>query len=284
MARAFERVAIAGVGLIGGSLALAARAAGLVGEIVGLARSPETLAEAKRRGIADRVTADPAEAARDADLLVLAVPVRAIAALARQCVTTLPPGALITDAGSVKVLVVRDLDAIAAPTHHFVGAHPIAGTEAQGPGAADANLFRDQLCIITPSARTDAAAADRIQALWEGVGMRVERMSPERHDEILAAVSHLPHVLAFALVNAARAAGIDFARYSGGSFRDATRVAASSVEMWRDILLANGAAVEALLARFSGEVERLRAAIRQGDEAELVALLSRAAATRRAWK
>jgi len=190
----------------------------------------------------------------------------------------------VSDAGSVKGAVVRELDALVSPAgRRFVGAHPIAGTEEQGPGAADAALFRGQLCILTPSARTDAAAADGVQALWEGVGMRVERMSPEQHDAILAAVSHLPHVVAFALMNALAAVHIDFARYSGGSLRDATRVASSSVEMWRDILLDNGAAVEQALAGFVGEVEHLRDAIRHGDETRLTELLSRASTLRRGW-
>ncbi|MBI4516904.1 MAG: prephenate dehydrogenase/arogenate dehydrogenase family protein [Deltaproteobacteria bacterium] len=283
MAHLFERVTIAGPGLIGGSLALAARAAGLVGEVVGLARSAETLAEARRRGIVDRASSDPLDAARGANLLVLAVPVRAIATVARQCLPVLAPGCVVTDAGSVKAPIVRELEALMPPGQPFVGAHPIAGTEEQGPAAADPDLFRHQLCIITPSAQTDAAAAGRIQALWEGVGMRVERMSPERHDDILAAVSHLPHVIAFALVNAVVAAGGDLPRYRGGSLRDATRVASSSVEMWRDILLTNAAAVDAALARFSAELERLRGALRRGDEAELVRLLVRASAERRGW-
>ncbi len=284
MPRLFERVAIAGVGLIGGSLALAARRAGLFGEVVGLARRAETLAEAQRRGLVDRATSNPADAARGADLLVLAVPVRAIAGVARECVPALAAGAVITDAGSVKGMVVRELEAVAATGQHVVGAHPIAGTEDTGPAAATADLFRDQLCILTPTARTNATAANRIQALWEGVGMRVTRMTPERHDEVLAAVSHLPHVIAFALMNAIAAAGGDLPHYSGGSLRDATRVAASSVDMWRDILLANREALDRALTGFTAEVDRVRDAIRRGDEAALTELLARARSARRGWK
>jgi prephenate dehydrogenase len=164
-----------------------------------------------------------------------------------------------------------------------VGGHPIAGTEEQGPAAADPELFRDHLCILTPTARTDAGALGRVRALWEGVGMRVEQMTPEHHDEILAAVSHLPHVIAFALMRTAAALADDLPRYAGGSLRDTTRVAASSVEMWRDILLANTAAVDAALARFTVEVGRLREAIRHGDDAELTRLLTEAQALRRGW-
>jgi prephenate dehydrogenase len=282
VARRFERAAIAGVGLIGGSLALAARDAGLMTEIVGLSRRPETLAEARRRGIIDRASTDPAEAAQGADLLVLAVPVRAMAAVARQCLPVLAPEAIVTDVGSVKLSVVRELDAL-IPSGRFVGAHPIAGTEEQGPAAADSTLFRDKPCIITPTARTDVHAADRIAEMWQAVGMRVERMAPERHDEILAAVSHLPHMVAFAMVNTVAARGIDAPRYAGGSLKDATRVAASSVEMWRDILLANAPALEAALAGFTGELDRLRTAVRDGNEAELVRLLTHARSLRRSW-
>ncbi|HUI26647.1 MAG TPA: prephenate dehydrogenase/arogenate dehydrogenase family protein, partial [Candidatus Kryptonia bacterium] len=259
------------------------KAQGLFGEVTGLSRRAETLAEARRRGIIDRASHDPIEAARGADLLVLAVPVRSIVGVGRRCLPVLAARAIVTDAGSVKAEIVRELDTLVPPGKCFVGAHPIAGTEEQGPAAADANLFRDRLCIVTPSPLTDAGAADRVQDLWEAVGMRVERMSPDRHDHVLAAVSHLPHAIAFALVNALAAAGGELPRYGGGSLRDATRVAASSVEMWRDILLTNAAAVDAALAGFGAELQRLRDAIRRGDEAELVRLLTQASTQRRAW-
>ena len=283
MARRFERVTIAGVGLIGGSLALAAKASGVFGEVTGLSRREETLAEARRRGIIDRGSCDPLEAARGADLLVLALPVRSIVGIGRRCLPVLAPGAIVTDAGSVKAEIVRELDSLVPPGKCFVGAHPIAGTEEHGPAAADTKLFRDQLCIVTPSVLTKAAAADQVQALWEAVGMRVERMSPERHDQVLAAVSHLPHIIAFALVNAVVAGGAELPRYGGGSLRDATRVAASSVDMWRDILLTNTAAIDAALAKFGDELQRLRDAIRRGDESELVQRLAQASAQRRTW-
>jgi prephenate dehydrogenase len=284
VARRFERVTIAGVGLIGGSLALAARAAGWMGEIVGLARNPRTLAEAQRRGIIDRGSLDPQEAARDAELLVLAVPVRAIATVARQCLPALGPSCIVTDVGSVKAPIVAALGPLLSPPRAFVGGHPIAGTDEQGPEAADPGLFRDQLCILTPDSGTDAAATESIEQLWRAVGMRVERLAPKRHDEILAAVSHLPHVLAFALVNAVTAAGIDLARYGGGSLRDATRVASSSVEMWRDILIANAPAIDIVLSRFDHEIARLREALRSGREDELVRLLTDAQRQRRGWR
>jgi len=275
----FRKATIAGLGLIGGSLALAARRAGLFGEVVGLTRSRETLDEALRLGIVDRGSLDPAEASRDADLLLLAVPVRSIVSQARQCLPFLAAGAVMTDAGSVKAPIVRELSDVPA----FVGGHPIAGSEKSGPQAADPELFQDHLCILTPGEATAGAATDRIQALWEAVGMRVERMSPERHDEIVAAVSHLPNAMGFALVNAVLDSGIDL-RYGAGSLADATRVAASSVEMWRDILLANVESVEAMLGRFSEEIERLRVMLRQGNEDQVTEFLTRAAEARRQWR
>jgi prephenate dehydrogenase len=275
----FRKATIAGLGLIGGSLALAARRAGLFGEVVGLTRSRETLDEALRLGMVDRGSLDPAEASRDADLLLLAVPVRSIVSQARQCLPFLAAGAVITDAGSVKAPIMRELSDVPA----FVGGHPIAGSEKSGPQAADSELFQDHLCILTPGEATAGAATDRIQALWEAVGMRVERMSPERHDEIVAAVSHLPNAVGFALVNAVLDSGIDL-RYGAGSLHGATRVAASSVEMWQDILLANAELVDAALGRLGAQIESLRAAVRRGDQDAIAEFLTRAARARRQWR
>ncbi|HVM98090.1 MAG TPA: prephenate dehydrogenase/arogenate dehydrogenase family protein, partial [Candidatus Acidoferrales bacterium] len=228
MPRLFERVTIAGVGLIGGSLALAARAAGLIDEVVGLGRGAANLETARRRGIVDRYSHDPLEAARDADLLLLAVPVGAAASVVQTCAPALRAGAVVSDVGSVKASVVRDVEAALPAGLAFVGAHPIAGTEASGAAAADAALFRGSRCIITPAARSTPAATAKIHALWEGVGMAVESMPAERHDAILAWVSHLPHVLAFSFVDALIAVDRGYASYGGPSFRSLTRVAASS--------------------------------------------------------
>jgi prephenate dehydrogenase len=186
------------------------------------------------------------------------------------------------DVGSVKAPVVRALEEIASG-RPVVGTHPVAGNERSGPEAAEPDLFRGALCVLTPTERTPVAAADRVQALWEGVGMRVERLAPERHDAIYAAVSHLPHAVAFSLVNTLAEAGVDVARYGAGSFKSATRVAGSSVEMCRDFLLANAGEVDVALARFTGELERLRSALRRADEEELTALLARARDLWRRW-
>ena len=283
MPRLFERVTIAGVGLIGGSLALAARAAGLFGAVTGLGRSAANLRTAQQRGIIDRYSHDPLDAARDADLLLLAVPVRAMAAVAHACAPALRPGAVVSDVGSVKASVVREVEARLPAGVSFVGAHPIAGTEESGAAAARADLFQGSRCIITPGHTSDAAARAKLRALWEGVGMQVSEMDAARHDEILAWVSHLPHALAFSAVNALLDVDGAVAEFAGPSFRDLTRVAASSVEMWRDILVANADQVDAAIAHFIAVLEQLRTAIAQRDEAQVSALLARAHAARRQW-
>jgi prephenate dehydrogenase len=281
--RLFERVTIAGVGLIGGSLALAARRAGLIGQVTGLGRSAANLQTAQQRGIVDRYTHDALDAARDADLLLLAVPVRSMAAVVQACAPALPAGAVISDVGSVKASVIRDVEAVLPAGIAFVGTHPIAGTEEAGAAAARADLFQGSRCIITPSRSSAAAAVAKLRALWEGVGMQVSDMDAERHDEILAWVSHLPHALAFTAVNALLDVDGALAEFGGASFRDLTRVAASSVEMWRDIFVANAAQIDAALARFVAALEELRAAIARRDAATLSALLERAHTTRRQW-
>jgi prephenate dehydrogenase len=281
--RLFDRVTIAGVGLIGGSLALAARAAGLIGEVVGLGRSAANLETARRRGIIDRYSHEPAAAARDADLLLLAVPVRSIAAVARACAVVLRPGAVVSDVGSVKQPIVRDVGAVLPAGVTFVGAHPIAGTEESGAAAATADLFRGRRCIVTPGTPADAAAVAKIRALWEGVGMRVDEMDAARHDEVLAWVSHLPHALAFSAVTAVLDMDAGLQQFAGPSFGDLTRVAASSTDMWCDIFLANAAPLDQAVARLVTTLEALRGVIAAHDETALRAFLDRARAARRAW-
>ncbi|MGD9765158.1 MAG: prephenate dehydrogenase [Candidatus Binatia bacterium] len=276
----FERAAIIGVGLIGGSLALAARAAGLIGEVVGLGRSEANLRVGLERGILDRAVRDAADVGR-VDLVVLAVPVRRTAAVAATLAPYVGAGAVWTDVGSVKGMVVEPMEALLGAERPFVGAHPIAGSERAGAAAAAIDLFRGARCVLTPTPRTDAAALARVRGLWEGVGARIEVMSPAAHDRALAWTSHLPHVVAYALVGGlARAAG-DLGALAGPSWRDTTRVAASSPELWRDIFLANADAVLAAVDGFAAEIERLRAAVAHGDEAALTALLEAAVAAKR---
>jgi prephenate dehydrogenase len=275
----FERAAIAGVGLIGGSLALAARAAGLIGEAVGIGRSEANLATALRRGIIDRSARDAA-AVGPVDLVVLAVPVRSTGAVASALLPHLRPGTVLTDVGSVKAEVVAEMEGLLPIDRPFVGAHPIAGSERAGAAAAVADLFVGARCVLTPTPRTDAAALRRVRALWEGVGARVEEMEPAAHDRALAWTSHLVHAIAYALVRAIEGADPGLFAFGGPSLRDATRVAASPAELWRDIFLANADAVGAALGEFAGELERLRAAIAAGDPAALESLLAAAVAAK----
>jgi prephenate dehydrogenase len=281
--RLFERVTIAGVGLIGGSLALAARAAGLIGEVVGYGRTEENLQVAQRHGIVDRYSRDILVAARDTDLLLLAVPVNAMAAVVRACAPVLRAGAVVSDVGSVKARVVEEVEAVLPPGVSFVGAHPIAGSEQSGAAAAFAELFQGSRCVITRGRCAEPSAVAKISALWEGVGMRVDEMDPAQHDEMLAWVSHLPHAVAFSAVNAVLDADPAMERFAGPSFRDLTRVAASSVEMWSDIFLANAGQVDTAIVKFAAALETLRRAIAGGDVAELKRQLERARSARQQW-
>jgi len=282
-----RRVGIVGVGLIGGSFALALRRAGLVDEVVGIGRSESNLEVARARGIVDRAGREP-ELVAGCDLVLLATPGALLAPLAAAIAPHLAPDAIVTDAGSVKAAVVRECSTALAGRARFVGGHPIAGTEDSGAAAADAELFRGARCVLTPVAGTDPAALARVRALWQVVGMEVVEMAPEVHDELLALTSHVPHLLAFALTGAAAAfrASRDDAPdpflLAGPSFRDATRVAASSPEMWRDILLGNATAVRHALGEVRARLDALEAAIEGGDAQHLNELLARARAAKRA--
>ncbi len=283
MTRVAERLVVAGVGLIGGSLALAARAAGVVGEVVGLGRSAANMEVARARGIVDRVAHDPADAIRDADLVVLAAPVGACATLAAAFRPYARAGAVLTDVGSVKADLVAAMENAWIDPALVVGGHPIAGSEAGGAGAARADLFRDRRCVLTPTARTDAGARARVRALWEAVGARVEEMSPVRHDEILARVSHLPHAIAYALMAALAEPPGDTGPvldYAGTGLRDTTRIAASPVELWRDVFLANAPALRTALAEFRTALDRLEIAVAGGDAAAVEEALAGARAAR----
>lgn len=284
MTRIADRLLIAGVGLIGASLGLALRERGLVGEVVGLGRSAENLRVARRRGAIDRAERDAARAARDVDLVVVATPVGTIAPLIATLARTLPPDAVITDAGSVKASVVADVErALGATARRFCGSHPIAGLDRAGAEAAERDLFEGRRCILTPTTRTAPVARRRVLTLWRAVGMRVEALPARRHDRLYALVSHLPHSLATALVNAANeseARGRALA-YAGTGFRDVTRIAKGSAVVWRDILLANRTAMLAAFDRFSTTLDRLRAAVEAGDAEALEAELRRASSARR---
>lgn len=277
----FRQMTVVGVGLIGGSLALAARQAGAVQSAVGVGRSEASCAVARSRNLIDRVAEDLAAGVRGADLVVLAVPVREIVRLLPEVARLADPACLVTDVGSVKGPILAAGDA-AFPDGRFVGSHPIAGKEQAGPGAARADLFRGANWILTPGERTGHAATERVAALWRAVGARVRRMEAGWHDEVFAAVSHLPHLAAYALMDAVLGTerGDERIRFSAGGLRDFTRVAGSDPVMWRDIFLMNREPVLKVLAGYQAALERLAAAIRDGDGEALEARLLRARAAR----
>lgn len=274
----FKRMTVCGVGLIGGSLALAARRKHLVGEIVGLGRTQKNLDLAIERGIIDRATRDPAEAGWGADLVVLAVPVRAIPEAFAAISPHAAPDAVVTDVGSVKGYVVREIEPLLGPKMTLVAAHPVAGKETTGAGAADPELFSNRRVIITPSRRSTAEAIEKVEALWQATGARIERMAPDVHDQILARASHLPQIVASALAAALaeeKADGKPVAEFGAGGLRDTTRIAASSPEMWRDICLTNRDAILSALRLYRITFDEFAAMLERGDGPGLEALFER---------
>jgi prephenate dehydrogenase len=283
------KLALIGVGLIGGSAALAWKRAGVVDAVVGYDTNAAACAAAVERGAIDRTAASIADAVREAGLVLLAVPVGAMASVLAQVAAALPAHAIVTDVGSTKRSVI-DAAQAALNAHssfsfrRFVPGHPIAGGERPGVAHADADLFRGKLFVSTPVPETHADALARVEALWRAVGANVQRMDADEHDRIFAAISHLPHLLAFALV-AQIAAEPDGARklgFAGAGFRDFTRIAASSPTMWRDIALANRAALANELHGHRALLDRLQQALDAGDAATLEEIFTRAAQARRA--
>jgi len=278
-----RRLAVIGVGLIGGSLARALRAAGAVGEVVGCGRGKANLEKAVELGVIDRYTHDVGEAVAMADTVFVAVPLGAMRETFAAMRGRLAPDAVVTDGGSAKGSVVEDARAaFAQPLTFFVPGHPIAGTERTGVEASFPALFHDRRVILTPLPDNDAQAVDRVAAMWRACGAEVSEMDVGHHDEVLAATSHLPHMLAFGLVDAlARMKENDeIFRYAAGGFRDFTRIASSSPVMWRDICLANREALSRMLERFAVEMTDLADAIRRGDGEQLLEIFGRAKAAR----
>lgn len=278
-----ERLAVIGVGLIGGSLARALRAAGAVGEVVGCGRGVPNLERAVALGVIDRYSRDPAQAVAGADLVFLAVPLGAVRDTLAAIRDHLAPGAILTDGGSVKGSVVADARAVLTEQlPRFVPGHPIAGTEHSGVQASFATLYKDRRVILTPLPETDPAALARVEWMWQVCGARISLMAVRHHDEVLAATSHLPHMLAYGLVDSlARLKENDeIFRYAAGGFRDFTRIASSNPEMWRDICLANREALGEALQRFSLELQDLAQTIEQGDGAHMLEIFERAKAAR----
>ena len=277
-----ERIAIVGVGLIGGSFGLALKAAGHAGEIVGVGRDAARLQAAVDRGAIDRAETDAAGGVRDADVVLLAVPMGAMRSALEAIAPGLSRNAIVTDAGSVKGSFVDDARSVLGSLARVVPGHPIAGTERTGVGAAFAELFRDRRVILTPLPETEAAAIERVERLWLLTGAQVERLDVARHDRLLAATSHLPHMLAFGLVDAlARDPEADaLFRYAAGGFRDFTRIASSDPVMWRDICFANRTALLAALQAYRDHLDALTAEVRAGDAEGLLERFTRAKTAR----
>lgn len=281
-----ERLCIIGVGLIGGSLARALREAGYVSEIVGSSRREEHLQEAVDLGVIDRFATDPARAVEGADMVFVAVPLGAMGKVMERISGALAPDAVVTDGGSAKASVVRDVsDAVGRIPDWFVPGHPIAGTEQSGVAASFADLYRGRRVILTPLEQTRPDAISKVRAMWEAAGAKVNEMSVEHHDEVLAATSHLPHMLAFALVEslARLSEQREIFEYAAGGFSDFTRIASSDPVMWRDICIANREALLTMLDRFNTDLEALRAAVDSGDEETLLRIFSEARRARDAF-
>lgn len=279
-----DRLAIVGVGLIGGSFALALKQAGAVREVLGVGRTTTSLMLAQQRGLIDRAVAF-AEAG-EADCILLAMPVGETAAVLMQLAPHLKPGALVTDAGSTKANVIAAARlALGTRYSDFVPGHPIAGSEQSGPAAAHADLFQRKKVVLTPDIDTRADALNVVRALWETTGAQVEILDAPLHDRVFAAVSHLPHLAAFALVDelARRADGDTYFHFAASGFRDFTRIAGSSPEMWRDIALANREAVLVELDAYLAALQTLRAAVSVTDAAALLKIFARARSARENW-
>ncbi|MEE8209536.1 MAG: prephenate dehydrogenase/arogenate dehydrogenase family protein [bacterium] len=276
----FRRLTIIGVGLVGGSLARVCRKKGLVEELVGVDASRPNLERAVELGVVDRGAESVEEGVRGADGVVLATPMSTFIPLAGQMVGHLEEGCLVTDVGSTKASVVEPLEQLLQPPASFVGGHPITGTEQSGVEASFETLFEGYRCILTPTDRTDPEALARIQALWEACGMEVVCMDPATHDELMAAISHLPHMVAYALVHVL----MDYSSsndqeplaFSAGGFRDFTRIAASHPVMWRDICLTNRESLLAMIDRFADSLADIRSAIEGDDAATLEELFAAA--------
>ncbi len=287
MTRIYDTIAVIGCGLIGGSLVRAARASGAAGTIV-VAEQGAAKTRVEELGLADRVTDDIADAVRNADLVVFATPVGAIAAAAALAAPAYKPGATITDVGSVKASAGQGMRASAPDTVYVIPGHPIAGTEHSGPDSGFAELFQGRWTILTPSASNDpayVAATERLEAFWTALGAKVERMDEQHHDLVLAVTSHLPHLIAYNIVGTAAdleaVTQAEVMKYSAGGFRDFTRIAASDPVMWRDVFLNNKDAVLEILGRFNEDLQALSRAIRWGDGDKLQDLFTRTRAIRR---
>ena len=280
----FERVAIIGLGLQGGSIGLAVRAYLPGARTAGYDHDPDTRRRAAERQLVDQVCDTAAEAVHDADLVIFCVPPGAMGDAARAIADAIPAGALVSDVGSSKQMIARALGE-ALPDHAIIPAHPVAGTENSGPDAGFAALFQNRWCIVTPPERGNLVLLSRLVEFWEALGANVEIMDAQHHDLVLAVTSHLPHLIAYTIVGTAsdleRVTQSEVIKYSAGGFRDFTRIAASDPTMWRDVFLSNKDAVLEMLQRFTEDLTALQRAIRIGDGDQLFDHFARTRAIRR---
>ena len=276
----FDRITIIGVGLLGASFALALKENGLCRSITGCGRNRENLLRAKERNIIDSFEQDPAAACKEADLIMLSTPVGSFTGLTKTITTALKKGAVLTDVGSVKGALVREIEKIIPEEVHYIGGHPIAGSDRSGIDSANAELFQKAKCIITPTENSNPDALEKIQNLWKAFGSEIVTLTPEEHDRIYAAVSHLPHLIAYALVNTVADIDRSYLDFSGRGFMDATRIASSSEELWKDICLLNRDNLVEVVACFQNNLDKLDQYLKAGNSDSLKAEFRKARALR----
>jgi len=281
-----QKVTVVGVGLLGGSLALALRRAGLASRVDGLVRRSKSIAECEQLGVVDRATRNPLRAAEHADLILLCTPLATMKSLVTSMLPAIRPGTVVTDVGSVKTPVVQTLEPLLASAGaHFVGSHPMAGSELTGPSAARPDLFQDAVCVITPTSKSPSTAVRLVQDLWEAVGGSVLRLRPDVHDDLVSRASHLPHVVAAELANYVLSPmhGKDQGLVCATGFHDTTRVASGSPQVWRDIALANRQNLSRVLGAFIEGLQEVRHALDAGDDQALLEFFEQGRARRNAW-
>ena len=261
----FDKVTIIGVGLIGASFSLAMKKKGLCGTVCGFGRSRENLVRAKEKGIIDSFGSDAASACKDSDLIMLSTPVGTFLELAKAIAPVLKKGAVVTDAGSVKGRLVYNIEKIMPEGVHYIGGHPIAGSDRSGIETSSEELFRNAKCVITPTENSDGSSLQTVTALWESLGSEVIIMTPENHDKVYAAVSHLPHLIAYNIMNTVAEIDTSYLNFCGQGFKDTTRIASSSPELWRDICIMNRENLIEMITVFQKNLETLGRYLRASD-------------------
>ncbi len=280
MTPVFEKITVLGVGLIGASFAMGVKKNGICRYVCGFGRTRENLERAKAKGIIDFFETDAAGACRDSDLVLFSTPVGSFLDIARKSASAFKKGAIVTDAGSVKGYLVSEMEKVMPEGVHFIGGHPIAGSDRSGIESADAGLFRDAKCIVTPTPRSDETALDKVSGLWRALGAKVIAMDPAEHDRIYAAVSHLPHVIAYSLVSTIAGVDPSYLEFSGQGFRDMTRIAASSQELWRDVCMLNRENLIEMITVFQQNLDSLSRYLRTSDADSLEREFGKARALR----